>query len=138
MGRWVRATTACVSMMAAVVVASCSGASTGSATSAAAGPATVASAAKAAKATGRSAVGTDLGAPEALAFDFSGNLYVSEFLGNYVDRITPGGSLTRVAGTGVQGYSGDGGPAVDSQLNLPAGLLVQPDGQLVIADHRND
>src|SRR5262245_55313755 len=109
MERWMRVAAAtCVSVITVVVVASCSGASTDPVTSAAAGSATVASAAQAA---GRSAVGTELGAPEALAFDFAGNLYASEFLGNYVDRITPGGSLTRVAGTGVQGYSGDGGPA---------------------------
>ena len=37
----------------------------------------------------------------------------------------------------MEGYSGDGGPALDAELNMPTGLLFQPDGQLVIADHRN-
>ena len=57
------------------------------------------------------AVGTPLDQPEDLVFDWVGNLYVSEFGGHLVDRISPTGSLMIFAGTGVQGYAGDGGPA---------------------------
>ncbi len=112
----------CVAMVLVVGVASCSGASTGSATLASAST---------------SAIGTALAQPEALAFDHAGNLYISEFAGHFVDRVDPEGGFTRFAGTGVEGYSGDGGPALDAELNMPTGLLFQPDGQLVIADHRN-
>ena len=84
------------------------------------------------------AVGTPLAQPEDLVFDPAGNLYVSEFGGHVVDRITPTGSLTIFAGTGVQGYAGDSGPAVDAELNMPSGVLVRPDGVFVLADHRND
>src|SRR3954468_9079366 len=90
-----------------------------------------------AAAAGTPALGSPLEAPEALAFDASGNLYVSEFLGSVVDRIDSTGSLTVVAGTGAQGFSGDGGSAIGAHLNMPTGLLVHEDSDLVIADHRN-
>ena len=42
--------------------------------------------------------------------------------------------ITRVAGTGVAGNSGDGGPATDAQLNKPWGVAVTADGGFLIAD----
>jgi len=87
---------------------------------------------------GTPALNVVLAAPEDMAFDASGNLYVSEFSGNQVDRIDTNGMLTVFAGTGVQGFSGEGGLATDAMLNLPAGLVFKPNGDLVIADHRND
>ncbi|MDQ2968841.1 MAG: hypothetical protein M3R37_11050 [Actinomycetota bacterium] len=79
-----------------------------------------------------------LAEPEALAFGPDGNLYVSEFSGNRVDRITADGTLTVIAGTGSPGLSGDGGPAVKAQLNAPTGLVVDAGGRLLIADHHNN
>jgi len=84
------------------------------------------------------ALSTRLDQPEDVAFDPAGNLYVSEFEGNRVDRIGPAGSLTVVAGTGVAGYSGTGGLATAAQLNAPTGLTFDANGHLVIADHHND
>lgn len=83
-------------------------------------------------------VAMQLQQPEDVAFDAAGTLYVSEFAGNVVDRVGPGGSLTVVAGTGVPGYSGSGGLATETQLNAPAGLAFTSDGSLLIADHHND
>ena len=48
------------------------------------------------------------------------------------------GIITTIAGTGQAGYSGDGGPAVDAQLQAPAGLAFDPSGELVIADQGNN
>jgi sugar lactone lactonase YvrE len=76
--------------------------------------------------------------PEALAVDSTGNLYVSEFSGARVDRIAPAGTLTVIAGTGSSGLSGDGGRAVQAQLDAPTGLIVETDGRLLIADHHNN
>jgi len=75
--------------------------------------------------------------PEDVVFDAAGNLYVSEFDGHRVDRISAGGGATVVAGTGVAGYSGPGGLATDAQLNAPTGLAFTSSGDLVIADHHN-
>jgi sugar lactone lactonase YvrE len=87
---------------------------------------------------GGAATGATVQAPEALAVDADGNLYVSELAGNRVDRIAPDGTFAVVAGTGDAGFAGDGGPAVDAQLNSPAGLAVAGDGRLLVADHHND
>jgi DNA-binding beta-propeller fold protein YncE len=56
---------------------------------------------------------------------------------NCVFKLDSAGNLTRVAGTGRAGYSGDGGPAVDAALNGPAGLAVDSAGNLYIADSLN-
>ena len=42
------------------------------------------------------------------------------------------------AGTGVRGFSGDGGPAVDAQLAVPSAVFVDVDGNITIADTSND
>src|SRR5580704_11514067 len=53
-----------------------------------------------------------------IASDTSGNLYVSDAQNNRVRKITRrAGTITTVAGTGVPGFSGDGGPASAAQLN---------------------
>jgi fibronectin type III domain protein/NHL repeat-containing protein len=58
--------------------------------------------------------------------------------GDYVvRRVFPDGTITTVAGTGVQGFSGDGGPATAAQLNLPYSVAVTPDGGFLIADSGN-
>jgi sugar lactone lactonase YvrE len=79
-----------------------------------------------------------LSAPEALAVDSSGNLYVSEFAGARVVKISPDGRLAVVAGTGKQGYSGDGGRAVYARLTEPTGLALDSHGNLAIADYGSD
>jgi sugar lactone lactonase YvrE len=78
---------------------------------------------------------TGLTATAALAVDASGAVYVADEAS--VRRIDPAGTVTVVAGTGTQGFSGDGGPAVSAQLNRPTALAVDPDGTLYVADTDN-
>jgi trimeric autotransporter adhesin len=74
--------------------------------------------------------------PTGMAVDRADNIYVADF-GNYrVRRITPDGIITTVAGTGAQGFSGDGGPAVSAQLRQPSGVAVDAKGNLFVADLR--
>ncbi len=79
--------------------------------------------------------------PVGLAFDKNGNLYVGES-DNRVRRITPDGIITTVAGTGVPGFSGDGGLATSAQLNgsIVWGMPVALDGQgnLYVAEFGNN
>jgi sugar lactone lactonase YvrE len=56
---------------------------------------------------------------------------------NAVVKVDASGVLTRVAGTGKYGYSGDGGPALDAQLAWPAGLALDRAGNLFIGDNAN-
>ena len=86
---------------------------------------------------GGSAVQAQLDMPSGLAVDASGNLYVADHGNHCVRRIDPAGVVTTVAGTGVSGYSGDGGPASAAQLASPVGLAVDLRGNLYIADSAN-
>jgi uncharacterized protein (TIGR03437 family) len=75
--------------------------------------------------------------PHDLATDPAGNLYISELLGHRVRRVAPGGTISTVAGIGIAGYGGDGGPATAAQLNQPAGLALDGAGNLYIVDSLN-
>jgi trimeric autotransporter adhesin len=76
-------------------------------------------------------------APRNLLVDDQRNLYISDFAGHRVFKLSPDGLLTTVAGTGAPGYSGDGGAASTAQLAFPAGLAMAFDGSLYIADSAN-
>ena len=78
-----------------------------------------------------------LGAPLGLAFDASGNLYVSSVDANQVFQVTPAGAVSVFAGTGTPGYAGDGGPATGAQLDVPHGVTVAPNGDVLISDRDN-
>jgi hypothetical protein len=74
--------------------------------------------------------------PNGLAVMPDGGFLIAD--GDYVvRRVFPDGTITTVAGTGVQGFSGDGGPATAAQLNLPYSVAVTPDGGFLIADSGN-
>jgi uncharacterized protein (TIGR03437 family) len=78
-----------------------------------------------------------LDGPWGAAFDASGSLYISDW-NSRIRKITPDGMITTIAGTGVIGYSGDGGPAASAKFNFPAGLKFDSVGNLYIADFGND
>jgi sugar lactone lactonase YvrE len=65
---------------------------------------------------GGQAVETPLLTPRNVAVDAAGYLYISEFEGHRVRRVAPDGKIWTVAGTGIAGFRGDGGPAATAQL----------------------
>jgi len=71
--------------------------------------------------------------PWHVAVDSSGNLFITEFYDARVRMVTPGGTITTIAGDGVAGYSGDGGPGSSAELDQPAGIVVGGAG-IYIAD----
>jgi sugar lactone lactonase YvrE len=77
------------------------------------------------------------GGPEELAFDARGNLYSADCEDSFVFRVSRQGHFTIVAGTGIQGFSGDGGPALKATLACPAGVALDSQGNLYVADHGN-
>ena len=81
--------------------------------------------------------GTPLNGPRTLAFDAAGDLYLALRQGNAIYRVDATSlRLHHVAGTGEQGYSGDGGPARLARLGGPKGLAVSRDA-LYVADTEN-
>jgi DNA-binding beta-propeller fold protein YncE len=81
--------------------------------------------------------GTPLRGPRTMALAPNGDLYVALREGNAILRIdAQTQTLHRVAGTGEQGYAGDGGPAVNAKLRGPKGLAYAP-GELFVADTEN-
>jgi sugar lactone lactonase YvrE len=85
------------------------------------------------------APGTSVSIPVSygVAVDPSGNTYFSSPSLNAVFKANAAGLVTRVAGTGLPGYSGDSGPALSAQLNNPQGVAVDASGNLYIADSSN-
>jgi uncharacterized protein (TIGR03437 family) len=86
---------------------------------------------------GGPATSASLNAPRGLAVDAAGNIYIGDEQNHRVRRVSPGGTITTVAGNGAASFSGDGGPATAASLNQPGGLAVDSAGNLFIADRSN-
>ncbi|MGW0310620.1 NHL domain-containing protein [Streptomyces flavidovirens] len=83
------------------------------------------------------AVSAQFNLPYGIAVDSAGTLYVSDYKGHRVRKITTDGKISTVAGTGTAGFSGDGGPAISAQLNGPREVAADSAGNLYIADGDN-
>ncbi|MGH8487836.1 MAG: RHS repeat-associated core domain-containing protein, partial [Gammaproteobacteria bacterium] len=75
--------------------------------------------------------------PETIALGPDGSLYIADTFNNRIRRVGPDGIITTVAGTGKQGYNGDGGPATQAITQYPLSIALGPDGSLYIADYFN-
>jgi len=74
---------------------------------------------------------------DGMAVSRNGDIYIARRSHNVISRIDKKGMLVTVVGTGASGYSGDGGPATQAQLKVPAGLTFDSKGNLYIADRDN-
>jgi uncharacterized protein (TIGR03437 family) len=72
-----------------------------------------------------------------LAVDAAGNIYLADQNNNRVRKVDTSGVITTFAGTGVAGFSGDGGLATLAQLNGPLGVCVAPSGGIYVNDEGN-
>ena len=82
-------------------------------------------------------VGSVLDSPFAAAVGPDGNVYIADSGNSSVLRVDGGGTISSVAGTGTAGFSGDGGPAPDAQLQNPCAVAVGADGDVFIGDRWN-
>jgi len=86
---------------------------------------------------GELAVVATMNTPRAVAVDAAGNVFFADSLNHRIRRVdATTGVITTVAGT-VEGFDGDGGPAIASLLSSPLGVAVDAAGNLVIADSNN-
>jgi len=86
---------------------------------------------------GGPATSAALNDPYGVAVDSAGNLFIADAGNNRIRMVNPAGAITTVAGNGVAGYSGDGGPAISGKLDQPHGIAVDGAGNLFIADWWN-
>ena len=83
------------------------------------------------------AVQAKLRSPLGVAVDAAGNLYIADTLNHRIRRVDASGTITTFAGTREYGFSGDGGPAVQTELSSPQAVAVDAAGNLYIADTNN-
>jgi trimeric autotransporter adhesin len=88
---------------------------------------------------GGPATEAQLNRPVGVAVDAMGNIIVADTNNRRVRRVAAGsGIITTIAGTGVLGFAGDGGNALDAQLASPRGVAVDADGSILITDVTNN
>jgi len=69
-----------------------------------------------------------LSSPGGVGTDADGNLYISDTGNHRILRRSVDGAITTIAGTGIEGQTGDGGPAVQARISRPTAIGVKPDG----------
>jgi sugar lactone lactonase YvrE len=88
---------------------------------------------------GGPAILAQLGGPVRVAYDDDRHLlYVDDYANYMIRRVDASGTITRVAGNGTYGYSGDGGDATQAALRLPWAIALDPNGALYISDTGNN
>lgn len=83
------------------------------------------------------ATSANLANPKGVAVDGQGTLYIADYGNQRIRKVTTGGTISTVAGTGSAGFGGDGGPAASASLNNPTGVAVDAYGYVFIADQNN-
>jgi RHS repeat-associated protein len=84
---------------------------------------------------GKPATQARLRSPERVVATADGTVYIADTGNSRIRRIAPNGIITSI--TGSQAI-GDGGPALQAELNYPQGLALGPDGSLYVSDHLDE
>lgn len=87
---------------------------------------------------GVQATSTRINDPHGVFVDTSGNILIADTDNHRVRRVNTSGVIATVAGTGVAGYSGDGGAATGAELDGPRSACVKSNGEVVISDTMNN
>ena len=87
---------------------------------------------------GGAATSAQINQPQSVTGLAGGGFLLSDTNNNVVRKVDPSGKITTVAGNGIAGYSGDGGPATAAQLNEPIQPIMDSAGNLIISDCSNN
>lgn len=72
--------------------------------------------------------------PQRITFDSAGNLFIADGSANVVRKVDGAGIINTVVGNGTHGFSGDGGPATEAEINRPRGIVALASGDLYVAE----
>jgi sugar lactone lactonase YvrE len=86
---------------------------------------------------GGPATSAELNGPSGVAVDASGDIFIADSYNNRIRKVLASGIITTVAGNGIRGFSGDGGPATSAELGTPGGVAVDGSGDIFVADTGN-
>jgi hypothetical protein len=87
---------------------------------------------------GGPATSAQLNQPSGIAISSSGEIYIADSGNNRIRIVYTNGTINTFAGNGTRGYSGDGGPATNAELNYPNGLAISSTDEVYIADTDNN
>ncbi len=87
---------------------------------------------------GAAAVNAQLWQPTGVLVDKSGNIFIADQVNNVIREVTTDGNIKTVAGSNIQGYSGDGAAATKAELNHPVALAIDSGGNIYFSDISND
>jgi NHL repeat len=86
---------------------------------------------------GGPAIAANIGWPIGICRDNNGNIYIADRFFCVIRKVDNAGNISTYAGTGVFGYSGDGGPAINAKMFAPSGICIDNGGNLYIAEFGN-
>ncbi len=86
---------------------------------------------------GALAINASMKSPSGVDVDSSGNLYIADTFNNKIRKVDKDGIITTVAGSGMYGFTGDDGPAIQAQIDSPSDVAVDRLGNLYISDYGN-
>ena len=87
---------------------------------------------------GAAALVTVMNRPYGLSFDRTGNMYIADTFNGLVRLVNTKGIMTTIAGTGILGFSGDGGPATSAQMNQPMMTAEDTAGNVYVSDNQSN
>jgi uncharacterized protein (TIGR03437 family) len=87
---------------------------------------------------GKAATSAEMLGPSNVALDSAGNIYIADTGNHVIRQVATNGNISTVAGINTGGYAGDGGLAINAELEFPGGVAVDGSGNIFIADSGNN